>query len=207
MKAIISIIGFLVLAVAALPAQAILITIHIEAVVDTVDDSGNYLEGQINPGDIITGYYTYESTTLDSNPSQSVGDYEYYSPPCGIFLSVGGFDFQTDLTNVDFFIEVVNNYPSGDAYVVGSSNNLPLSNGVSVDPIDWQLGDNTGTALSSDALPIIAPVLDNWQSRNHLRLQGERGGYIIDAHVTSAVPESAAIVLLGLGGIMFRKRR
>jgi hypothetical protein len=181
------------------PAKGYPVTIYIEAIVDTVDDSGNYLEGQISPGDIITGWYAYDSDTPDSNPSLDVGDYEHYAPPFGIFLSVDGFDFETDPTNVDFFIEVVNNYPSGDAYVVGSSNNLSLSNGVSVGPIDWQLGDNTGTAISNDALPTTAPVLDNWQSQNRLRLQGERGGYIIDAHVTSAIPEPASLLLLGTG--------
>ncbi len=189
-----------------LPAEGTLITIEIEAVVDSVEDEDNYLEGKINPGDTITGFYIYESTTPDTNPSVYVGDYEHYTSPYGIFLSVSGFKFETDLTNVDFFIEVVNDYPSGDAYMVGSSNNLPLSNGVSVDPIDWQLGDNTGTALSSDALPTTAPTLNDWQS-NRLRLDGERGGYIIDAMVTSAVPEPATLLLFGLGGLLLRKRR
>ncbi|MFZ0033483.1 MAG: hypothetical protein WAK60_00665 [Sedimentisphaerales bacterium] len=67
-----------------LPTHATPITIQIEAVVDTVDDSGNYLEGQISPGDIITGFYTYESTTPDSSPLDLVqGNYWHYSPPPG----------------------------------------------------------------------------------------------------------------------------
>lgn len=45
-------------------AQATLITIQIEGVVDSVSDDYGYLEGKIKPGDIITGFYTYESTTL-----------------------------------------------------------------------------------------------------------------------------------------------
>jgi len=193
-----------VLAVAALPAQATLITIQIEAVVDSVEDDDNYLEGQINPGDIITGYYTYESTTSDTNPSVYVGDYEHYISPCGIFLSVGGFEFETDLTNVDFVLEVVNDYPSGDSYLVRSYNNLPLTNGTLVDHISWQLDDSTGTALSSDALPITPPILEDW-SGNDLRLDGERGAYMVRGHVTSAIPEPTTFVLFGSSGFLLAR--
>ncbi len=63
------------------PAQAELITIAIEATVDTVSDPCGHLEGNISLGDTISGYYTYESTTLDSNPADYVGDYWHYAPP------------------------------------------------------------------------------------------------------------------------------
>jgi hypothetical protein len=192
-----------------LPARATLITIQIEAVVDTVNDSGNYLEGQISPGDIITGYYTYESTTPDTNPIPQVADYLHYATPCGISLTVGDFGFKTDPANVDFLVEIINNYTSGglhDSYIVMSYNNLPLSNGTSVDTIAWYLRDSSATALSSTELPTTAPVLENWQSGNLLRLYGERARYIIDAHVTSAVPEPGTILLLALGSLLLRKR-
>ena len=69
----IMVVCFCALSFCALPAQAELITIEIEAVVDGVGDPDGYLEGQISPGDIITGFYTYESTTPDSIPSATVG--------------------------------------------------------------------------------------------------------------------------------------
>ena len=47
-------------------AQAALVTIQIEAVVDSVDDLFGYLEGNITPGDIITGSYTYDLSTPDT---------------------------------------------------------------------------------------------------------------------------------------------
>ncbi|MFZ0034907.1 MAG: PEP-CTERM sorting domain-containing protein [Sedimentisphaerales bacterium] len=183
------------------------VTIYIEAVVDTVEDSGNYLEGQINAGDIITGYYTYESTTPDSSPLDPVvGHYYHYSPPSGTSLTVSNFEFKTDPANVDFLVGIVNNNTSGqDIYWIDSYNNLDLSNGTSVDSITWQLNDPTGTVFSSDALPTTAPVLEDWQS-NHLRVHGERGGYFINAHVTSAIPEPATILLFSLGGLFLRKR-
>jgi hypothetical protein len=192
----------------ALPANGYPVTIYIEAVVDTVDDSGNYLEGKISPGSLITGYYIYESTTPDTNPSLYVGDYEHYTPPYGISLTVGGFEFKTNPLNVDFLLEIINDYTSGglhDAYGLISYNNLPLYNGTSVNEISWWLTDTSATALSSTDLPSTAPSLDDWQSIVGLRLEGDKT-FLIDAHVTSAVPEPATILLLATGALLLKRR-
>jgi hypothetical protein len=198
--------GVCLLAFQSQRADATLITISIEAEVDSVEDLGNYLEGKISPGDIITGTYTYESTTPDSSPLDPiVGHYYHYSSPAGISLNVAGFTFQTDPMNVEFLLGVGNNGPSGDdIYWLASYNNLPLSTGVLVDRIVWQLNDTTGTAFSNDALPTTAPILGEWQE-NLLRLQGDRA-YAIDAHVTSAIPEPGTLVLLSLGGLLLIRR-
>ena len=207
-KGIVVVLFFVLGMVFSVPAEAYLVIIEIEAVVDLVDDDDNYLEGQISINDIITGYYTYESTTADSNPSGSIGRYEHYSAPAGISLSVGGFDFETDASNVSFLMGIVNNGTSNDdGYWLISNNNLALSNGIAVDDISWQIEDATGTALTNDSLPVTAPILSQWQFFNHLRLEADRK-YLVDAHVTSAVviPEPATILLLGSGLLFFRKR-
>jgi hypothetical protein len=193
-----------------LPAQATLITIQIEGVVDNVWDAGNYLEGKIKVGDIITGFYTYESTTPDSSPLDPVvGHYWHYDVPAGVLLTVGGFNFKTDYANVEFLIGVGNNGPSGnDGYWFTSYNNLALSNGTSVDSIGWQLEDPTGNALSSDALPTTAPVLSDWQSEVGLHIYGYKDIFHLSATVTSAqmIPEPGVTVLLALGGLTLRRR-
>ncbi len=188
------------------PAQAALITIEIEAIVDSVDDKDNYLEGQISPGDTITGFYIYDTDTPDTSPYSYIGHYQHYDAPAGISLSVGGFDFRTNPENIDFLVGIVNDGTSGDdGYWLVSYNNLPLSNGTLVDSIVWQLNDPTGSAISSAALPTSAPVLEDWQSIVGLRLEGDRA-FLVIAHVTSAIPEPVSILLLGLGSLFLRKK-
>ena len=153
-------------------ARAELIEIAITATVNYVEDEMNRLEGRIHVDDLITGTYTYESTTLDSNPDPGVGDYWHYSPPPGVLLTVGGFEFKTDSTNVELNMFTRDNIPE-DRYGFYSYNNLPLSNGTQVKSIYWFLVDDTATALSNDALPTTAPILGQWQT-NELSLEGDR---------------------------------
>ena len=181
-------------------AQAALITIQIEAVVDSVQDEGNYLEGKIGVGDIITGYYVYESSTPDSSPLDPVqGNYWHHAAPAGIALTVGGFNFMTDPFNIAFHVGIRNSVPD-DIYVIGSSNNLPLPNGTPVMTIYWQLNDATASIFSTDALPTTVPSLGEWQT-NHLRLETLRM-FSIDAHVTCVIPEPCTILGFGLCGLM-----
>ena len=172
------------------------ITIKINAEVATVDDPDNILGGAINVGSIITGEYTYESTTPDSNPLPTVGDYWHSTPPFGIMINAGGFVFKTDPDDVDFLVEICNDHglpTPTDNYLLRSYNNLPLPGGIIVEHISWQLDDPTATALSSDTLPTAPPVLEDWQSVFGLTITGSYPddpfgfGYFIRAHVTSAV--------------------
>ena len=197
-------------------AQATLITINIEGMVDLVGDPHGYLGGTISIGDAIMGTYTYDSDTPDQDwlwgsPSDIVGRYHYFSPPYGITLRVGDFVFQTDPSNTEFLLSVVNNNQSGeDIYCLNSYNNLPLSDGTFVGGISWEIRDYTGTAFSSDALPANAPVLDDWQF-NRLDFGGGVLGqaFGVIGHITSAtvIPEPATVILLGMGGFLLIRKR
>ena len=153
---------FMCLALSSGNLRAEIIEIRITGKITGIDDRRGLLEGQLSAGDIITGRYTYDSSTPDSSALATVGIYQHSIVPYGVTLSAGGFIFQTDPDNVDFLLEVLNNHTGQDGYLLRSYNNLPLSNGVEVFHISWQLDDYSSTALSSDALPITPPVLEDW---------------------------------------------
>jgi len=213
MKKTIVITAIGILGLIASQTQAALIEIAIEAEVTTVDDPGNLLEGKVNVGNTITGSYKYDSETPDSSPDDPVqGNYWNYSPPYGVSLNVGGFNFKTELNDVEFLIFTRNNLGTGhDRFGFGSYNNMPLSNGIPLGTITWLLEDSTGSELQNDHLPLIAPILDHWDYDNSLSIEGgERtGDFMIIGEVTSAVliPEPASITLFTFGCLIIRKRR
>lgn len=176
-----------------------LITIRIRAVVEVVDDPYNFLGGTIHVNDTITGEYVYDSATPDTNPLATVGDYWHNSSSCGIEVNAGGFVFQTNPSGVNFLVEIVNDHGSPtprDNYLLRSYNNLPLSNGILVEHIAWQLDDETCTALSNTDLPTTAPVLADWDSIFGLTLTGSDPSdpykeYFIRARVTKATKDTA----------------
>ena len=115
-------------------------------------------------------------------------------------LRLGGFVFKTDPSNVEFGICVYNDFdyygPPFDAYTLWSDENKPLSNGMLVTVIYWELSDATATALSGPDLPVTAPVLTDWGSGMDLIIQGEdpsdpHKDYTIYAHVTEATKNNA----------------
>ena len=169
------------------------ITIAITATVQTVDDYANLLNGAIQPGDTVTGTYTYNAAASDTNSLPTVGDYWHTTTPYGVSLNVGGHVFETDPQNVSFLVELANNFYGRDNYLFRSYNNRRLSNGLYVTHIAWQLDDPTQTALKNTALPKTAPKLSSWQSLYGLTLEGSDtlsswGGndFFIRAHVTQA---------------------
>ena len=185
-----------------------LVTIAISGQVNYMwQDSRNPLGNAISIGDSVTGTYTYDSEAVDSNPSLESGLYYHSNSLYGISLYIGGLNFKTDPTNVDFLVSVGNWSSGTDNYGLLSYRNLPLSNGALVDEISWQLTDPTGTALSNDVLPLIAPDLSKWHS-NGLTIDSDReSGFRIGARITSAtlVPEPISILLFGLGMMLARK--
>ena len=198
-------------------SSAAQITINISAEIEFVDDFGNILGGALNNGDMLSGSYTYESTTSDSNVLSTVGDYWHNSSPYGISLTGGGFTFETDPSDVQFLVEIVNDHGTvaRDNYLLRSYNNLALSNGIFVEHISWQLDDPTAAALSSTELPLIPPSLSDWGSIFGVTINGcsaldhtgncdlSSDQFFIRAHVISAelaaIPIPAAGWLFGSG--------
>jgi hypothetical protein len=207
-RAMVPLLVILGVACSAGPAQGAVITIAIEGVVDYAYDPHGFLGVDVEVGDLITGTYTYDTDTPDSSPIEGYAAYWYYDAPWSISLSVKGVEFKTDPASVDYGIAISDGYLSRDIYAVGSSNNLPLVSGIPVEDVYWLLEDPGLTALSSDALPRKAPVLDDWLF-NRVMINGpDRGlSFSITGHVTSAVPEPGTILLVGLGWTLLRRRK
>ena len=188
-----------------------LITINVTAQVGLVSDLDNVLGGAISVGDIISGTYTYDPTVPDSSGFTTVGEYWHVSPPYGIRVFAGGFVFETDPSDVNFLVEITNDHTRTprDNYLLRSYNNLPLSNGMTVEHISWQLNDDTAAALTSASLPKVPPNLSDWDSVAGLTLRGENPndssvrGYIVRAHVTfvelASQPAQPDLVIESIG--------
>lgn len=171
-------------------AHAETVCIAITAEIAYMDDPSGTLPETIGVGDVITGTYVYESTTPDTNGAPTVGDYWHTTAPFGITLNLGEYVFRTDPDNVNFLVEIVNDHgdPPGDNYLLRSYTNLFDIGSNSENHISWQLDDPTSTALSSEALPVVPPVLADWQSIFGLDIMSGFffDGFLIRSHVTSA---------------------
>jgi hypothetical protein len=187
--------------------QAIPITIEITGNITSA--SGIGLPDGIAIGDIFTGIYTYDSSTLDSNTHPDRGYYQNGSP-YGMFIFLEEYEFKTS-PNDGFRIQIWNNHtiPGGrsyDLYRVESFGVVPFP-AIEYYQFYWNLEDGTQNALSSDDLPIKAPILSEWKSNLFQISSGN--SFLINGTVTYAVlvPEPATLLLLGLGGLLIRKRR
>jgi hypothetical protein len=200
-------------------SKAELITIGFSGLVDSVGDEYNLLEGAVQSGNSISGFYIYDSNTPDSEQTNvNLGFYQHSTSPYGMTITIAGLTFQTDTANVDFAIAIRDNYNEPwDYYTVTSNSNLPLDNGLSIDALWWSLNDHSGTVFSSDALPFTPPDLLQWQG-NALQVSGgsypfpspsEKTLFDITGHVTDVwlVPEPTTLLLFSLGGLFLRKRK
>jgi hypothetical protein len=168
-----------------------IITIKFEGIVTNVDDPENALGGSITVDEIITGKYTYNARTKDSDPSTERGSYLYTSSPYGIEVNAGEIVFKTDPNFVEFNIDIVNMPPGDwDGYSLASNHNLPLSDTLNVDGIYWILFNESGTAFSSDALPTTALDLSSWDDSFGFTISGSSSEpNISDFHIVIHITE------------------
>ena len=142
-------------------AAASVVTIQLTATVGFVDDPFGLLGGKVHVGDTVTGVYAYDSSAVDPSPSSNIGNYYFADSAYGARLSVGDSVFRTNPVNVDFLLELVNDYNARDNYLFRSFNNLFDVSAGGPNPynmVSWQLDDSTQTALSSVALPATPPI-------------------------------------------------
>jgi len=190
--------------------QAVPITIQISGEVTSLGGYTEAIPDTIYAGVSFAGSYTYDSSTPDSEPAIDRGVYLHDSP-YGITISLGGYEFKTTPSHTgQFEIRIGNDMPGdgvNDYYIVFSDDNITIPYpGFTINSIRWDLGDSTHTALTSDNLPITAPVLTDWEG-NELTISGSGvHGLLITGTVTQATPEPLTGVFLAVGALLLRRR-
>jgi len=155
------------------PAAAQDVTVSFKGTLTYVDNSPF---ADVAVGTPFTGSYTFSLSTLDSNAMEQVGDYFHTTSPYGVTVTIGTHTFRTDPSNVNFILELVNNYEASDNYVFHSYSNLE-TDGVPIEIISWQLDDPTSTLLASPALTATAPDVTRWQQIFGLDISGRNGWF------------------------------
>jgi hypothetical protein len=152
------------------------VTVNMVGHVVWVDDYNSLLDGSITSGTPFTASYTFDTATPNTGPNPSVGHYRHTAPPAGVSASMGNYVFETDSSNVDFLVELVNDAGGFDRYGIVSYTNKnvgPLELGY----ITWQLGDPTMTALPDVTLRAEAPDLASWHPSMDTGLVIQGGAY------------------------------
>jgi len=189
--------------------------ITIEITGNVTSASGSALPSTIHAGVDFTGIYTYDSSTPDSVSLAFMGKYCHNSP-YGVSISMGGYEFKTTASHTNLFtISIYNDISDGgihDLYQISSFDNISIpSVGFTIASINWGLRDNTHSALSSDALPITAPVLTNWDY-NLLWIYGlynpDHSEVSVYGTVTQTVliPEPLTGILMAMGIVFLRRK-
>ena len=135
----------------------------------TIADSSPFPDVAV--GVPFTGSYTFNLSTPDSNPMTQVGDYNHTTAPYGVSITIGTHTFRTDPLNVNFLLELVNDYVDLDNYVFHSYVNQN-TDGATVEMISFQLDDPSQSALADTSLSASAPDLTKWQQIFGLDITG-----------------------------------
>lgn len=109
----------------------------------------NTWNGAINTGDSFTSSFSYDKNVVDNNSATDVGDYDQTDPNCRIVLEVNGMVFKSKVLQNNNYVEIVNR-PNNDVVLFRAYDCETPYDGYE---ITWQLNDNTGTVLESDAIP------------------------------------------------------
>lgn len=187
--ALVSVLCALALDFSATSASAQDVTISFSGTLSTVKNSPF---DDVAVGTPFNGTYTFSLATEDSNPIEQVGGFRHTSAPYGVTVTIGTHTFRTDPANIDFLVELVNDYYALDNFVFHSYRNVATDD-VPVDMISCQLDDPTHAILESAALTSTPPDLARWQQWIGLDISGgtEESRFVLRGTVQSVQADSS----------------
>ena len=147
----------------------------------SVTDPTASLGGAVAVGDEVTGFYTFDKTVPDTDPSPEMGVYLFNSMPCRMWFEISGLAFASDPAAINMDIRLRNNKGKNpkDQCDVNSLGNLQVVPGVDLTSIKLSLVDRTATALPSDALVDARTSLADWPTQRDLEFTGPNGLVIV----------------------------
>ena len=182
-------------------ANAALITFGFEGVVNNVDPIH---EGTFYNGQLISGSYTFESSTQDVDGRVYVGDYQ--NAIMSYNISIGDYSLRQEIGYNTIFIDYQPDLNS-ELYEVISDVSGPIVNGLDPYRFDVFLYAQYSNPLTSDELPDVPPELALFGRNTDWVLTFDQP-YLISGEITSltyisSVPIPAAVWLFGSGLIAF----
>lgn len=195
--------------VGASAVQADLVTYTFTGELTLVDPG---IASEFSVGEIVTGTYTFETTTPDSDPLPTFG--EYNNAITAFSANIGGDYPLSGGTSND--IKIRNNDPI-DAYSLNVFNpTSALVNGLGLELFSISLGDSNATLFDSDALPTTVPDLSQLESNvtfnvTFFTVGGSAPLETLEFELTSLEqipePSSVALALLTLSSVAVAIRR
>lgn len=181
------------------------ITVSVTAHVTQLSDSAGALGGQIPVGQVVTGTYTYETSTPNlRSTTEGWGQYQPSIPPASVSLTAGSLVFQSGRASqitVDVGINGLNPLaPAGVGMQIEVIGAQTLASGAFINVLDIDFSDPTGQFPSSIALPTGAPSLQSL-ANSEIRITGgidgrNPGNWSLYAQIDSVqlVPPSIEVI-------------
>jgi hypothetical protein len=177
------------------PANAALITFNFTGTVTAV---GSNLGGTttFSNGQTLTGSYTFNSATADSNGGPTIGTYN--GTISNLVVNIGS--YSATLGAGTNFIQV-KNLPTSDSYTMQAPFSGATVNGHTPQLFGISLVDPTHTAFGNDHLPTTAPNLGSFATKDFRLVFNGGPTATVSGVLTSltAVPLPAAVILFGAG--------
>ncbi len=142
-----------------------------------LDDPDGLFGDQITVDSEVTGEVVLETSALDLSAVPTVGVYQF-GKESEIRLKIGGVDFSSVRSEEGLVVEVINDQPKPrnegvhDVFLLRSSKNQPVKEGVLVEEIAWQLEDADGRNFARDLFPAWPLDLPAWRSVYGLSIKG-----------------------------------